>query len=455
MNSFEKLFQSNNPFFILPELKKVSYKKFYKKSKIFAGQYQKYLINKKNKIVFLKMERSLDFYVAFIGLSLLETTIVPISKKMSSKEILYLKKIYKPILEINSLSVNLNKVENESFEVKNNFLKNAKVIFFSSGTTGKPKGIRHNIFKLLESAKSFSKLASYKKKDIILHNWPHYYMAGFFNMFLCPLVSKACIYFDDEIGINSYLKYWQELKKNKITIAYLSPTMAKALINYSKYNILKSKNKNIRIISTGSFLYPNILKEFYKIFKIKLINCYGVTEIGASIGLAHKNIHNLVGKISNGVSIKLSNKNEILVKSKFSFEGYISDKNTIKKFNSEYFNTHDLAKKYNHEYFIVGRNKEIIKKGGEQVSLLKIEDIALSFKGVSEVLAKGIKSEFWGEEVELHIMIDRKIKEKKLFLSTLSIFLSQQLTKIEMPSKIVYVKSIKKTSIGKNYRQTF
>lgn len=455
MKDFEKLFQSDKFFFILPNLKYLSYKNFYKRIKTFANQYQIYFKNKKNKIVFLRMERSIDFYVAFFGLTLLESTIVPISKKMSSKEILYLKKIYKPVLEINSLSINFDKKKNENFKTNNNFLKRAKIIFFSSGTTGKPKGIRHNLNTLLESAKSFSRLANYKKKDVILHNWPHYYMAGLFNMFLCPLVSNSSIYFDEEIGINSYLRYWKELKKNKISITYLSPTMAKALINYSKYNVLEAKNKKVRIISTGSYLYPSIHKEFYKTFNIKLINCYGVTEIGASVGIAIKNIHNLIGKLSKGVSIKLSKKNEILVKSKYLFEGYISNHNTIKKFNTKYFNTHDLAKKQNQDYFITGRNKEIIKKGGEQVSLLKIEDIALSYKGVKEVLAKGIKSEFWGEEIELHLVADEKIKEKKLFLSKLSIFLSQQLAKIEMPSKIVYVKSIKKTSIGKNYRQTF
>ena len=62
---------------------------------------------------------------------------------------------------------------------------------------------------------------------------------------------------------------------------------------------------------------------------------------------------------------------------------------------------------------------------------------------------------FWGEEIHLEIVVDKKIKEKKLFLSKFSQFLSQKLTRLEIPSKISYVKSIRKTSIGKNYRRIF
>ena len=69
---------------------------------------------------------------------------------------------------------------------------------------------------LIKSANEFAALAKYGKGKRILHNWPHYYMAGFFNMFLCPLVSGSSIFFDEEINVNSYLEYWKNLKKTKI-----------------------------------------------------------------------------------------------------------------------------------------------------------------------------------------------------------------------------------------------
>ena len=56
--------------------------------------------------------------------------------------------------------------------------------------------------------------------------------------------------------------------------------------------------------------------------------------------------------------------------------------------------------------------EEIIKKGGEQVSLLKIEDAALGFQNVEDVIAKGVKSEFWGEEIELDVVFKKREKIK-------------------------------------------
>ena len=73
-------------------------------------------------------------------------------------------------------------------------------------------------------------------------------MAGFFNMFLCPLAKGSSIFFDKEIGVDSYLGYWDILKKNKITLSYLSPTMAQALISFSNY-----KKEKLNLIKTKFF----------------------------------------------------------------------------------------------------------------------------------------------------------------------------------------------------------
>ena len=344
--------------------------------------------------------------------------------------------------------------------MEDNLINKTKIIFFTSGTTGQPKGIVHNVVNLLKSASQFSILAKYGKGKKILHNWPHYYMAGFFNMFLCPLVSGSTIYFDEEININSYLKYWNEIKKKGIDVAYLSPTMAQSLISYSNYQRFNKKNLGpINIISTGSYLYSSTAKKFKELFGLDLINCYGVTEIGGSISLEQKPFtrDKPLGKIHKGVKIKISINKEILVKSDYMFEGYLENKINLKKFSSEYFNTGDLGEKKNGKIYIKGRNKEIIKKGGEQVSLLKVEDIALEFNETKEVIARGVSSEFWGEEIELDVIFNNNSNPSKIVhqKENLKKYLLQKLPKLYIPKKINSVKFIPKTSIGKNYRKIF
>ncbi|MDC0472919.1 acyl--CoA ligase [Pelagibacteraceae bacterium] len=464
MKFFFKYFKKNKnkKLFVTDNKNSITYAKFYNRSLILAS----YIFFKKgslkNKRILVNMSRSYNYFIVISALIKHGATIIPVSNKLSLLEISYIKKKYKPFAEINNSILNKT---NFSFNKKINNDNFAKIIFFTSGTTGKPKGIQHKITKLFLSAIQFSKLSSYSKKDIVLHNWPHYYMAGFFNMFLCPIVSTSTIHFGEEIGVNTYLKYWKLLIKKKITKAYLSPTMAQALISYSSYNKLpKSKKINVNIFSTGAYLYDNIYKNFKNTFGINLNNCYGITEVGASIALSNENESNLVGNLSKGVFIKLSRKKEIMVKSKFFFEGYINSKGLLEKFNKKYFNTGDLGeKKGKAKYYIIGRNKEIIKKGGEQVSLLKIEDAALGFQNVEDVIAKGVRSEFWGEEIELDVVfkkqkkikINKDGKQNRILLDQLTNYLSHKLSKIEMPKNITIVKSIPKTSIGKNYRQVF
>ena len=458
MQNLEKIFKkfSKNKIFIDVKGKHITYEDFYKKSAGFSLYLKKKDKSIYGKRIFLKMERSTNYFIAILGLCYLGVTIFPIPVKMPVSELNELRRKYKPHHEIDNLKFTKHTKNN----INNKNLNNSKIIFFTSGTTGEPKGIVHKISNLLNSANKFSQLAQYKKNKRILHNWPHYYMAGFFNMFLCPFVTGSPIYFDEEININSYLKYWNNLLKGKINIAYLSPTMAQALISYSSYQRLnKKKIKHITIISTGSYLYNSTAKRFKELFGLNLINCYGITEVGGSISLEQKpyQTKKSIGKLHNSAKIKLSKNSEILVTSNYMFEGYLANYSTFIKFNDKYFNTGDLGEYKNGNIFIKGRSKEIIKKGGEQVSLLKIEDVALGFNKVEDVIARGISSEFWGEEIELDVIFRKNFNKIDTInkVEDLKKYLLQKLPKIYIPKRINSVKFIPKTSIGKNYRKIF
>ncbi len=455
-NIFTKF--KNKKLFVLSEKENITYGEFYKRSLNFALNLKEQNSTIEKKPIFVKMDRSIEYFNVLIGLTLLGSTIFPIPPKISKNELDELRKKYEPFLEIDNIK--LKKKPKKNIILNENLIKYSKIVFFTSGTTGNPKGIVHNFLNVFKSSIKFSKLAKYDKGKRILHNWPHYYMAGFFNMFLCPLVSCSSIYFDEEINVNSYLTYWDKIKKKKINIAYLSPTMAQALISYSNYQKINKIKKNLtNIISTGSYLYNSTAKKFKKLFGYDLVNCYGVTEIGGSISLEQKPFtdNKSIGKTHNGIKIKISKNKELLVKSNYMFEGYLENCKKFIKFNNEYFNTGDLGEKINNKIYIKGRNKEIIKKGGEQVSLLKIEDVALGFSGAKDVIARGVSSEFWGEEIELDVIFFPNKEQNYIVNQTenLKKYLLQKLPKLYIPKKINPVKFIPKTSIGKNYRKIF
>ena len=81
MTILKEIINKNNKkkLFIFPNKKYLSYKQFYNQALNFAKNYESRLNKTKNKTVFLRMNRSIDFYIAVIGLAFLKAIIIPIS----------------------------------------------------------------------------------------------------------------------------------------------------------------------------------------------------------------------------------------------------------------------------------------------------------------------------------------------------------------------------------------
>ena len=106
----------------------------------------------------------------------------PIDTEIKKDKFLEIEKILNPAIKI----TNLNQIKyiKKILKLK---LKNCEfLIIFTSGTTGKPKGISITNNSYVKSAKSFSKLIDYDENSKILHMLPMYYNAGLLNTFISP-----------------------------------------------------------------------------------------------------------------------------------------------------------------------------------------------------------------------------------------------------------------------------
>ncbi len=93
----------NKLFFVTPKKEKLSYQEFNQKSVILAS----YLYSKngslKNKRVLLNMDRGINYFIVVVALIKLGAVIIPISNKLKLIEVNYIKKKYKPLIEINKI----------------------------------------------------------------------------------------------------------------------------------------------------------------------------------------------------------------------------------------------------------------------------------------------------------------------------------------------------------------
>lgn len=377
-----------------------------------------------------------------------ETTIKLILERLNIKHIIFNNHVEKNFLA---------KHETE-LKVKSDELDQPFISILSSGTTGVGKIINHSYRTIFGSAKSFTNQWGLNAQSRVFHNWPMSYMAGYFNLFLCPLLSGAQIFIGRAYSSRSVFSLCDELIKSLCTDVVLSPTMAQGLIRRQRGEERSDLNKK-RVISTSSILYPTIAKEFFRIFGIDMHPCYGITEYGGSFTFGTTSINR---ELSVGLSlpeVELSERDgELYVRSPFVAPSIIVNlgEETYQNSNN-FYKTDDLGYiGIDGEVYLTGRSSENIKKGGEFISLVEIENIALRTLDIDEVIAIPEKSDFWGEDYSMKVV--KATYAKNIFdddTSAMFAELLKHLPRKHLPSKIQFVDKIERTSSGKPLRRFY
>jgi acyl-CoA synthetase (AMP-forming)/AMP-acid ligase II len=106
--------------------------------------------------------------------------------------------------------------------------------------------------------------------------------------------------------------------------------------------------------------------------------------------------------------------------------------------------------------YLTGRQSENIKKGGEFISLIHIEDIALQILDVDDVIAVPIRSDFWGEDYLLMVVRSINLNEdSKNDSATMFEKLLKYMPRKNLPSEIQFVEKIQRTASGKPLRRFY
>lgn len=327
------------------------------------------------------------------------------------------------------------------------------LVVFSSGTTGLPKGIVQSTRRFFEAARAFTEFAGFRRDETTLHNWPMFYNAGLFNQFACPLVSGGVVAIGHRFTAKNLGRFWEEIDLYHPDYVYLSPTMAASLVKTSRFfNIDREILKNVKVISTSAVLYPSIKEEFYTLFGIHIIPCFGITELGGSFTIGSPSSKPFsVGYPIEGVQITIDDTEygHILINSPFMALGYLDERGETSPIDAtEPFPTGDLGRLEDNELFVSGRKSDSIKKGGEMINLSEIEDMVIASQLCAECLAIGRPDIFWGETYDL-VFVPHEHSNHINVRDSLSRLFNESLPLEQRPADIKNVDAIPKTVSGK------
>ena len=347
----------------------------------------------KQKIIAV-MQNGLDLFCLLFAALISNITIVLIDPLKAKKEIDYIISENNDAYIVNDnddLFHDNDKGNDFSKEILLKKINNINIekiylITYTSGTSGNPKGVCHNFYNLIKTSCSFASAVDLNSNYTMCHVMPMTYMAGILNTIFMPFICGCKIAIMPRFDVLSAVSFWKKAEASNSNAFWLSPTMLNILLTIDKKGKAKEylrKIKPLFFIGTSP-LYSNIRDEFEKRYEVKLLQSYGLSE---TLFLTTEipdieNDKSSVGNILSGVKLELSQDNEIIVEVPWMFLGYNNrSQNDIS--DNKYY-TGDLGKIENDKLYIIGRKKDLIIKGGLNISPKQIEDVVLQSGFVAE-----------------------------------------------------------------------
>ncbi|MFP7655912.1 AMP-binding protein [Chryseobacterium proteolyticum] len=314
----------------------------------------------------------------------------------------------------------LEKGNSVSDETLRNFEENIEFddpvnIQYTSGTTGFPKGVTLSHHNILNNGYFIGIRLHYTEKDRVCIPVPFYHCFGMVIGNICCTAHGACIVipnesFDPDITL-------QVVSDEKCTSLYGVPTMFIAELAVKDFNTFDFSNLRTGVMA-GSVCPPEIMKKVESLMNIKEMSiCYGMTETSpvstqTLIGTSLEKQVSTVGTVQDHLEIKIIDENgrtvergehgELCTRGYSVMLKYWNDPENTRKVidDARWMHTGDLAVMDSEGYITIsGRIKDLIIRGGENISPKEIEDFLYTYPNILDVQIIGVPSEKFGEEV--------------------------------------------------------
>jgi acyl-CoA synthetase (AMP-forming)/AMP-acid ligase II len=302
----------------------------------------------------------------------------------------------------------------------------AGLILFSSGSTGVPKAMIHNLDNLIDSYKNK------KGKKIVFLIFLMFDHIGGLNTMLNCIAMGVTMVFPGDRNPDNVCKL---IEKYKINILPTSPTFLNLILISESH--LRYDLSSLRMITYGTEPMPeSLLVKLRDAFpRVKFLQTFGTSETG---------ITSTSSKSSDSTYLKIDDPNteykivdsELWLRSKTQILGYLNS--SMERFTEDgWFKTGDLVEQTDEGYIkIVGRNKELINVGGEKVLPSEIESVLFQMPEIKDCIVYGEPNPIMGQIVVAKVLLTQKLKtsEAKKIITE---FCTDKLEKYKVPSKVL------------------
>lgn len=331
-------------------------------------------------------------------------------------------------------------------------------IFFTSGTTGRPKGVCHSLGALVRNVLSFNEALAINSKTRQYHVLPMAYMAGFLNTLLSPWLAGGVVLLGPRFRPADALQFWQRPIKWQANSIWLTPTLAAILARMSRDpEIVQQVGASLTHVFCGTApLLSSTRKAFLGVFGCPLQESYGMSEILLVAAQTRDEAMQGegVGRLLSGVStgkryVQDLATDELIIYTDCALKAYLlEDEESSPLLDDGGMPTGDQGNVDNGQLVITGRLKDLIIRGGLNVSPVAVEEVLLRQPGVEEVAVVGMKHEVWGEMIAACIVASPGSDTSEL-QGAVTARCQHELGDGMRPDRYVWLQSLPRASTGK------
>ncbi|HET6875320.1 MAG TPA: AMP-binding protein [Acidimicrobiales bacterium] len=327
-------------------------------------------------------------------------------------------------------------------------------IMYTSGTTGRPKGVvvRHRNVSMIPNG------LPHWSGDGWLHASPFFTFAGIASVYNPMKLGMTGLY-QPRFDAGAWMKVVESRRPSAV---FLVPAMAQLLIAHPDFEA--ADLTSIKMATLGSApLAPETMRRLREKMKDAWVsNNWGMTEAGSAycvlppeeagrrIGSVGKPVPPTEIKVigDDGATLAPDEVGELLVRNPGKEREYFNDPEaTARTWQDGWLHTGDLARIDADGYlYIVGRQKDVIIRGGNNIHSGDVESVIMEFPGVQEVAVAGIPHDVLGEDVAAWIVA---LPGQILDADELKAFLAERLSDYKIPRQIRFVEALPRNATGK------
>lgn len=335
------------------------------------------------------------------------------------------------------------------------------MIVYTSGTTGKPKGVKLTTRSMLwVNAACWAPIVNLGPDDRVLSPLPLFHSYALNFSVLSILANGASEYIMEKFSTREAMDL---LEQGEFTIMPGVPTMFHYLMLAAAEEGRNPFHSVRRCVSAGAIMPSTLNGAFEERFGIELLDGYGITETSTMVTMNWPGAARMLGSCGlplPGLAVRLVDaedhdvpfgaEGELIVRGPNVMQGYHGKPEaTEAALKAGWYRTGDLARRDAAGYLtITGRLKELIIRGGQNIAPAEVEETIQTMAGIRDCAVVGVSHETLGEVPVAFVVAEGDLPT----LQSVRDFCARKLSSYKLPHDVVAVAEIPRTGSGKIMR---